>query len=53
MCSPKYEGRGVGLGGWAEVEGMGMMRVVKKTGHSIGRCHTLIRLQCSQQYQLQ
>jgi len=32
---------------------MGMMETAKKTGHSIGRCHTLIRLQYSQQYQSQ
>ena len=40
----KYEGGRVGLGGWAEVEGIGIMGASKKTGHSIGKCSTLIRL---------
>ena len=43
----------VGLGGWAEVEGMGMTEAARKTGHSISRCSTLIRLQYLQQYQSQ
>ena len=46
----KYQGAGVGLDGWVEVEGIGMTGATKKTGHSIGRCSTPIRLQCSQQY---
>jgi len=32
---------------------MRMTGAAKKTGHSIGRCPTLIRLQYLQQYQLQ
>jgi len=32
---------------------MGMTGAAKKTGHSIGKCPTLIRLQYLQQYQLQ
>jgi len=50
---PKYKGGGVGLDGWVEVKGIGMTGAAKKTGHSIGRCPTLMRLQYSQQYQLQ
>ena len=53
MWLPKYEGRGVGLGGWTEVKGMGMTGAAKKTGHSIDRCPTPMRLQYLQQYQLQ
>ena len=51
MWLPKYEGRGVGLSDWVEVEGMGMPGAAKKTRHSICKCPTLMMLQYLQQYQ--